>query len=185
MARKIVVYNKATRQIVAISDYDSKAATNVDWLKSLTDEGLGYVDVDSVMTAADFSRRTVDALVVDKSSEASITEAKFPRADVVTLIVPKSVKQRSTVRITVTVMDADEVSVKPISGIVHFEVYYPDKGDLHRDGDITLVGGSGYADVPFPDLVGSGDTIVWRVLVRVAKDDNALMSASAFVEMTL
>lgn len=185
MARKIVVYDKTSRKIVAVSDYDSGAIANAAWLQNLEDEGLSYVDVDGVASDSDFARRSVDPSVGEKSVEGSVSDAKFPRYDNILLSVPASVKQGSAVRIEVSQRDADLIAVNPVGGSVDYEVCYPEGDDIHDSGSISLVAGEGYVDVSFPNLVGQGEYVKDRVLVRVIRDGNSKMSTAQFVEMTV
>ena len=183
MARKVVVYDKTTRHILAVFDYDAPSIAAPAWLQSLDVEGLSYVDVDNVTATSDFDGRTVDATVVEKSSEPSLEEAKFPRSDKLVLTVPKTAKQSSTMRIEVAVKDPDEIGVRAIAGTVAYSVLFD--GDVHASGDITLAGGTGYVDVALPAIVQAGQHTINRVLVRAIKDNNTFLSAGAWVEMTV
>jgi hypothetical protein len=183
MARKLIVYNKTSRAIVAIYAYSTAAKNHAAWLSNLDAEGLSYVDVDGVTADSDFTGRTVAPAVVEKSVLASFTDADFPRSDKLVLTVAKTAKQGSTVRITAEVKDADEIGLQPVAGTVQYKVSFD--SDPHAEGDITLAGGTGYVDVILPNIVQAGDHTINRVLICTVKDNNAFLSASAWLEMTL
>jgi hypothetical protein len=183
MARKLIVYNKTSRAIVAIYAYSTAAKNHAAWLANLDAENLSYVDVDNVTADSDFAGRTVAPAVVEKSVLASLTDADFPRSDQVILTVPQSAKQASTVRAEVAVKDADGLVIRPISGTVHLVVTFD--ADVIDEGDITLTAGEGYRDFTAPNIVTAGDHILNRILVRAIKDGNAMLSAGAWLEVTV
>ena len=78
MARKLVIFDTTTREIMQVAPYDAKAAVSQAWLSSLANEGLSFVDVDNVTSPSEFYDRTVDASVAEKSVHPTITKPPSP-----------------------------------------------------------------------------------------------------------
>ena len=182
MARKLVVYNKTTRAIVQVADYDSKAVSNQAWLDSLTANDLSFVDVDGVTTNADFQDRTVDATVPEKSVKASISDVDFPLRGRIALTVPKNAKQGSSLSINVAAQ-THAGGGEMVTGNVDYQVCFPDKDDIVASGTIALLGGLGSTSETLPSIIPFGDGSKTRVLVRVQMSGR--IPDSDFVEMTV